>query len=169
MSQLIAVEVLFHDRRLKEYVFDKDCITVGRDPTSDVHLDNVGVSRLHAKIERQGEAIRLADCGSANGSLVNLMRVSEAKLGPEDAVQIGKFTLKVRPRQDVRGGRSSDENDGPQLPERDTIRAGDVIPRVSTSPSYEANSGSNPRQGKAIVFAVLFGAGVLAGWLISRL
>lgn len=169
MSKLIAVEVFFRDRRLKEQVFDKDRVTIGRDPTSDIHLDNAGVSRLHATLQRGEDGVSLADCGSANGSLVNLMRVSEAKVTAADNVQIGKFVLRISERDDGRRNGASSNDDGPQVPERETIRVDATRPQSVPASAPMPASGTNAGGGSAIKIGALFAAGVLAGWLISRL
>ena len=49
------------------FSLDRDTVTVGREPTSDVFLDDVTVSRNHAVIIRRGEGTSLRDLGSLNG------------------------------------------------------------------------------------------------------
>lgn len=149
MSKLIAVEVFFRDRRLKEQVFDKDSISIGRDPASDVHLDNVGVSRLHATLRRGPGGVRIADAGSANGSLVNLMRVTDAQLAPTDQVQIGKFVLRV-----------SERDRAAQVPERETIRLDGTSTVAAQQPSpvgAGSKAGSRLFVGAVLVAAVAIG------------
>lgn len=169
MSKLIAVEVYFRDRRLKEHVFDKDRVTIGRDPTSDIHLDNAGVSRLHATLQRGDDGVSLADCGSANGSLVNLMRVSESKVTSADNVQIGKFVLRISERDDVRRNGGTNDDDGPQVPERETIRVDATRPQSAPSSMPTPVPTSKAQNGSALKFGALFAAGAFAGWLISRI
>lgn len=170
MKKLIAVEVFFRDRRLKEQVFDQDQVTIGRDPGSDVHLDNAGVSRLHATLKRDSNGVLIADAGSANGSLVNLMRVTEAKLTPTDNVQIGKFVLRVSERNDVR--RAGDERgSSPQVPERETIRV-DALRARSIPEDVDSATHAEPARAKnsnGLLVGALFVVGVAVGWAISRL
>ena len=67
--------------------------TAGRHPKSDIFLDDITVSRRHAEIIREGEAYRVRDAGSLNGTYVNRERVEEAPLTHGDVLQVGKYKL----------------------------------------------------------------------------
>jgi hypothetical protein len=67
--------------------------TAGRDPDSDIFLDDITVSRRHAVIERDGNGFKVRDAGSLNGTYVNRERVDEARLRHGDELQIGRFRL----------------------------------------------------------------------------
>ena len=76
------------------FSLDRDTVTVGREPTSDVFLDDVTVSRNHAVIIRRGEGTSLRDLGSLNGTYVNRRRIEQEEvLEDGDELQIGKFRL----------------------------------------------------------------------------
>ena len=75
------------------FLLDKDLITAGRHPESDIFLDDVTVSRRHAEFRRNGTTFRVRDVGSLNGTYVNRERIEEAALANGDEVQIGKFRL----------------------------------------------------------------------------
>ncbi len=75
------------------FLLEKDESQVGRDPGSDVFLDDITVSRKHASFERRGEAFFVRDHGSLNGTYVNGEQVEETKLASHDEVQIGMFKL----------------------------------------------------------------------------
>ena len=68
--------------------------TVGRAPECDLHLDEPGLSRMHARLLPTEDGMLLEDLGSTNGSFVNGKRVlrGEAKIGDE----IGFDTLRFR-------------------------------------------------------------------------
>lgn len=65
---------------------------IGRDIINDVHIDNDGISRLHASIRYQGETFHVVDEGSVNGIFVNGETVDVAALHDGDEIQLGKFT-----------------------------------------------------------------------------
>ncbi len=48
-----------------------DYLTVGREPTCDVRLDDPHVSRTHAALERRGGTVYVQDLGSSGGTFVN--------------------------------------------------------------------------------------------------
>jgi len=67
--------------------------SLGRSSSSDVFLDDVTVSRSHAKIESTSSGFALKDSGSLNGTYVNNSSVTEHVLHSGDQIQIGKFHL----------------------------------------------------------------------------
>jgi len=67
--------------------------SIGRSSASDVFLDDVTVSRSHAKIEISPSGFSLKDSGSLNGTYVNNVSVTEQVLHSGDQIQIGKFHL----------------------------------------------------------------------------
>lgn len=71
-------------------------LTIGRDPTNDIVLPDVMVSRRHAIVEPRAGLFYLRDCHSANGSVVNGERVSERGLRDGDVVAIGTARLVFR-------------------------------------------------------------------------
>ncbi len=75
------------------FLIERDATSVGRDTKSDVFLDDVTVSRAHARIERRDHVFFVKDLGSLNGTYVNGEAVEETKLARGDEVQIGKFKL----------------------------------------------------------------------------
>ena len=75
------------------FLLDADRTTAGRQPESDIFLDDVTVSRKHAEFIRRGATFVVRDVGSLNGTYVNRERVEAATLSNGDEVQIGKFRL----------------------------------------------------------------------------
>lgn len=55
---------------------EKDSTSLGRDPGSDIVIDDPQVSRQHARITRQGGLMVVEDLGSTNGTFVNGMRLT---------------------------------------------------------------------------------------------
>jgi pSer/pThr/pTyr-binding forkhead associated (FHA) protein len=75
------------------FLIDADTTSIGRNPSSDVFLDDVTVSRRHAELRRVDGRFELRDLGSLNGTYVNRKRVDAIVLRSGDEVQIGKFKL----------------------------------------------------------------------------
>jgi pSer/pThr/pTyr-binding forkhead associated (FHA) protein len=76
-----------------KFLIDKDVTTAGRNPQSDIFLDDVTVSRKHARFRREGNRFFVHDDGSLNGTYVNRQRVEDTELANGDELQIGKFKL----------------------------------------------------------------------------
>jgi pSer/pThr/pTyr-binding forkhead associated (FHA) protein len=68
-------------------------VTIGRDPASDIFFNDVTVSREHAVVVLDDDAVTVADRGSLNGTYVNGAIVDQARLADGDHVQIGRFLL----------------------------------------------------------------------------
>jgi len=77
----------------ESFSLDRDRMTIGRRPDSDVFLDDVTVSRDHALLVRRGGELYLDDLGSLNGSYVNRRRIESHRLDDGDELQIGKYKL----------------------------------------------------------------------------
>ncbi|KLU08858.1 MULTISPECIES: FHA domain-containing protein [Kocuria] len=73
------------------FLLDRDEVPAGRHPSSEIFLDDVTVSRRHARFVRRGDTFEIIDSGSLNGTYVNGDRVDSATLDNGDEVQIGKF------------------------------------------------------------------------------
>ena len=66
---------------------------IGRDPANPIFLNDMPVSRAHAKILRDGANVVIEDLGSLNGTWVDGAIVNSAPLHDGSSVQIGTFTL----------------------------------------------------------------------------
>lgn len=76
------------------YLLDSPEITAGRSPNCDIFLDDVTVSRHHAKFSRRDGVTHLSDLGSLNGTYVNRQLLDhEVALKRGDEVQIGKYRM----------------------------------------------------------------------------
>jgi hypothetical protein len=82
----------------REVLLDRDEITIGRREDNLVHLPERNVSRRHARLLQKDGAVLLEDLRSANGTLVNGIRITEAvRLGDGDLVRIGDYGVALRP------------------------------------------------------------------------
>jgi len=65
-------------------------MTVGRDETADIRVDEALVSRTHARLERRPEGYVVVDLGSTNLTRVNGEAVSERLLKTGDEVRFAR-------------------------------------------------------------------------------
>jgi pSer/pThr/pTyr-binding forkhead associated (FHA) protein len=77
----------------ERFYIDRPQLTLGRDPESDIFLNDVTVSRQHAEINTLGGEVAIRDVDSLNGTYVNGVRVDAARLSMGDVVQIGTFQM----------------------------------------------------------------------------
>ncbi|MCL1841532.1 MAG: FHA domain-containing protein [Propionibacteriaceae bacterium] len=78
----------------ERYLLDAEVTTVGRATECDIFLDDITVSRHHAKFLLHDGEVTVEDGGSLNGTYVNRTLVDgSALLHAGDEVQIGKFKM----------------------------------------------------------------------------
>jgi hypothetical protein len=82
---------------------DGDQAVVGRDPMSDVVINDGSVSRKHARLERRGEGWAVVDQGSANGTFLDGHRVAEADLRNGQEIRFGSVGYVVEIEADGLG------------------------------------------------------------------
>jgi two-component system, cell cycle response regulator len=93
-QQRTAYLIVINGRSVgKMYKLTNDTIVLGRAPDNDVLIEDEGVSRKHAKIERQPAGLVLVDNGSTNGVFVNGTKVNRHLLQDGDKLQIGSTTI----------------------------------------------------------------------------
>jgi pSer/pThr/pTyr-binding forkhead associated (FHA) protein len=87
--------IVFYDNELvKTYELDDSVITIGRLPENTICISNMGISRRHAKIERDtNNAFSIGDLNSLNGTFVNNIKVKKSVLANGDKITIGKYTI----------------------------------------------------------------------------
>lgn len=75
--------------------FDKKVrvITIGRDASNQLVIDDNRVSRSHARIEYDESQCEYIDLGSSGGSRLNGKPVLRAKLMPGDVIHLGESVL----------------------------------------------------------------------------
>jgi len=111
-----AVRVELDGRAIGTYALTKRTTCIGRLAENDIVIDNIGVSRLHAKIiiEENGQ-VHIEDQDSANGMKVNGLPLERSPLYPGDTAQIAKHHLvfelahKTQPQKEAAGGKMTTE------------------------------------------------------------
>lgn len=74
-------------------------ITVGRDETSGLVLDEASVSRMHARLDTDGTSLTLTDLKSGNGTWVNGERVLSRPISVGDVIRFGDLEFALEQRQ----------------------------------------------------------------------
>jgi predicted component of type VI protein secretion system len=96
---MATVTVVFGGQEQKSYPLDRPKLIVGREPTCEIPIDNLGISRQHCAFAQKGDAFVVQDLGSSNGTFVNGKKITEHFLNNDDEVVIGKYTLKFKNQQ----------------------------------------------------------------------
>ena len=89
MSRLTLYQ---EDKRIEEHVLMRAVVSLGRHSDNDIVLNDLSLSRFHARIERRGDRYVVVDLGSQNGVHLNGVRISgEAAIRPGDRIGMGRF------------------------------------------------------------------------------
>lgn len=87
------------------YPLDGDLITVGRDSSNTIQINDAEISRRHALLEHQGGKYLIKDAGSTNGTHVNGQRLAAPYvLKPGDVVSFGEGLVLVYESSDFDPG-----------------------------------------------------------------
>ena len=86
----------------KTFALDRDLLTLGRDPGTDIAISDPQVSRQHARIRRQGGLVIIEDMGSTNGTFVNGLQLTGPhtlsngdEIGLGDAVKLTVYGVDI--------------------------------------------------------------------------
>jgi len=73
------------------YRLDADLLTVGRDITNDITINDPEVSRYHLRLQKDGITYHAEDLGSTNGTVLDGKRLKgeSRPLNPGDALMLG--------------------------------------------------------------------------------
>jgi diguanylate cyclase (GGDEF)-like protein len=88
----------------KRYELASASLSLGRDDTSDIVIDDPKVSRKQAQIEIDGSSVHLIDGGSRNGTYHNDRKVLAGEsvcLNKEDMIKVGDTILKYLPKGEL--------------------------------------------------------------------
>jgi len=93
-SNRATLTVLSGPRAGRCFTLLSEEVSIGRDPSSTVHLDDLALSRAHARIRRLPDgSFAIRDLGSTNGTFVRAVRVDEVRLRRGDHIQLGPHVL----------------------------------------------------------------------------
>ena len=107
---MLCILLKFKNSVIKTIETEKVEITIGRNTNSDIHIDNLGVSKQHAKIVKQDGEYVVEDLNSTNGTYVNNKRVARAIIKHNDEIHIGKHSLLIRLK--TQKSKNTDQNFG---------------------------------------------------------
>ena len=93
---VVARLVLLPEGEGGQYMISEADRTLGRDEANDIVLQDEQVSARHARITYEGDAFRVEDLASRNGTFVNGERIHErTALRSGDLIKVGRTMLKL--------------------------------------------------------------------------
>ena len=97
---MLKIQLQFGGNVLRTIETEKRELLIGRNPDSDIRIDNLGVSDRHARIFEQDGRYMIEDLDSTNGTFVDEKKIRRAVLETNSEVLIGKHSLII---QEARG------------------------------------------------------------------
>ena len=82
MSTEFFLAQRFPDGPRREWVLQEGPHAVGRSSDCDIVIDEKTISREHASIHTEADAVRVVDLGSMNGTFINNDRITTMQLAP---------------------------------------------------------------------------------------
>jgi two-component system NtrC family sensor kinase len=104
----------------KVFRLESDKISIGRDRSCDLHLDDKEISRKHVSIGWHAGGLTIEDLNSTNGTLVNGERVGTGCLKVDDRITLGMTELLVR--QAIDHTSKGEPQLRPSIPDDETAR-----------------------------------------------
>lgn len=94
----VKLTLVLSGRTVERFEFDDEVerLRIGRAEECEVRIDNLGVSRLHCEVVREGAFRVLRDLQSNNGTFVNGNKVEVHNLNPGDVITLGKYSLEYQ-------------------------------------------------------------------------
>ena len=98
LEEVMANRLVISSPQADEVVFPLivDEVLIGRLDSVDLVIDEVGVSRVHAKVVREKNLCVVMDLRSTTGTRVNGEVVDRHELMDGDVIAIGKTSLEYR-------------------------------------------------------------------------
>ncbi len=90
-----VVVTMADGREVRRRPFSGPEMIVGRDPTVDLFIDNLAVSRKHARLFWDRGGFTVEDLESANGTRVGGMAIEKHRLKAGEVIEIGKFEVGI--------------------------------------------------------------------------
>ena len=96
MNRKHIIEWTAPDGTPAELELTAGALVIGRATSCDLVLESTRISRNHARLTVEGDAVTIEDLGSRNGTFVNGEQVSSAGLRTGDRISIADVTLTLR-------------------------------------------------------------------------
>ena len=71
------------------FALTQEEVSIGREPSNEICVNDHSVSRRHCLIKREGESFRVIDLESYNGTFVNELPIGEQSLSDGDQISVG--------------------------------------------------------------------------------
>lgn len=90
---MLRITLKLNDIEVRKIETNSETFTIGRGSDNDLQIDNLAVSKDHARLKLEKDGYVLYDMKSTNGTYLGKEKISSHTLKHGDVVTIGKHTL----------------------------------------------------------------------------
>ncbi len=91
----LFINVSLDSKLIERVRLDKEKISIGRDSDNDIYINNLAISRYHARILVENEKIFIEDLESSNGTYLNGKKTNHSEINEQDTILIGKYKINI--------------------------------------------------------------------------
>ena len=131
------------DGKTREFGLDQPTVTVGRSADNQLAIDEISVSRRHARLSVESGRLMIEDLGSANGTFIGGQRLAPNNPGlvsEDQVVRVGDVEIRYVPAHPVEAVRSFSA--GPAQPPAAAEPAGPPVNISLVGPAQPVAPGS---------------------------
>ena len=147
-SSVMKFEIRYPTGITHTVEYTQTLVSLGRDPTCDVVLNDAKCSRRHAVIEAGPTGLAVRDTGSANGVFLNGRRVERATLEEGDFLRLGEVIIKILAGESRGPVVVGSEEIGPLAPAAPRPSAALSTTQIDEPEGLPARAGPPPQQVK---------------------
>lgn len=114
------INVTLDSKLIERVRLDKQITSIGRDSENDIYINNLAISRFHARFVAEGEKVFIEDLESSNGTYVNGSRINRCELTESDTLLIGKYKFTLEDKKSKIEHPASDLGDSTVMVDNDT-------------------------------------------------
>ncbi len=92
-AHMPSIVVMFNNEKVLDQSLTRDVYVIGRHEDCEIHIDNLGISRAHARLLKEGDQYFVEDMKSSNGTFLNGEQIQKQALKDGDQVVIGKYVI----------------------------------------------------------------------------
>lgn len=116
----IYINVTLDSKLIERVRLDKEITTIGRDSENDIYINNLAISRFHARFKMDGDKLYIEDLESSNGTYINGERITHSEVIPGDSILVGKYRLALEDKKEKIEHRVSELGDSTVMVDNDT-------------------------------------------------
>ncbi|MHB8862162.1 MAG: FHA domain-containing protein, partial [Pirellulaceae bacterium] len=94
--QRLLVVVAGPDKGRTFVLEDGQTLTIGRGQASDTQINDPRISRVHCRVQVDGDKTRLLDDGNSSGTFLGGAKVTQHELQPGDVFQVGDTQIRFQ-------------------------------------------------------------------------